>query len=167
VNLPTAEKEKKIAELAEKMVAAKTIVFADFRGLTVAQDTKLRRKLTEAGVEYKVAKNTLIEKAAEQKGIMGLHEFLHGPTSVAFGGDDLTAPAKILAEAARETKILTIKGGMMGAKPLSKEEVMRLAELPSREMLLAMLCGTLNAPLSGLARALDQIREKKAATAAN
>jgi len=167
VNLPTVEKEKKIAELAEKITAAKTIVFADYRGLTVAQDTKLRRKLRESGVEYKVAKNTLIEKAAEQKGIIGLHEFLHGPTSIAFGGDDLTAPAKILADTARETKILSIKGGMMGTKPLSKEEVMKLAELPSREILLAMLCGTLNAPLSGLARALDQIREKKAATAAN
>lgn len=165
--MPTLEKEKKIAELSEKIVAAKTVVFADFRGLTVSQDTKLRAKLRGAGVEYKVAKNTLIEKAAGAKGISGLHEFLHGPTAVAFGGgDDITAPARILAEAAKDTKILQIKGGLLDAKPINKESVMRLAELPSRQTLLAMLCGTLNAPIANLARALDLVKEQKAASAA-
>ncbi len=165
--MPTVEKEKKIAELSEKIAGSKTIVFADFRGLTVGQDTKLRSKLRGAGVEYKVAKNTLIEKAAELKGITGLHEYLHGPTAVAFSGDDLTAPARILVEAAKETKILQIKGGMLDSKPISREAVLKLAELPSRQVLLAMLCGTLNAPIANFARALDQIREQKAAVAAN
>lgn len=165
--MPTLEKEKKIAELAEKISGAKMVVFADFRGLNVEQDTKLRNKLRAAGIEYRVAKNTLIEKAANLKGITGIHEYLHGPTAVAFGHDDLTAPARILTEAARETKILQIKGGMMDSKPLTKEQVGRLAELPGREILLAMLCGTLMAPVTGFVRALDQIKENKAATAAN
>lgn len=165
--MPTAEKEKKIAELVEKISGSKTIVFADFRGLTVEQDTKLRNKLRAAGVEYRVAKNTLIEKAAEQKGITGIHGFLHGPTAVAFSGKDLTAPARVLAEAARETKILQIKGGMMDSKPISREEVIKLAELPGMETLLAMVCGTLMAPISGFARVLDRIREQKAAVAGN
>jgi large subunit ribosomal protein L10 len=165
--LPTVEKEKKIAELAAKIGGSKTIVFADFRGLTVQQDTKLRSKLRAAGVEYRVAKNTLIERAAGLRGITGLHEFLHGPTSVAFSGEDLTAPARILSDAAKETKILQIKGGMLDSKPISKEAVLKLAELPSRPILLAMLCGTLNAPIANLARAIDQIREQKSAVAAN
>jgi len=168
VNLPTKEKEVKIAELSAKIAGAKTVVFADFRGLTVEQDTKMRAKLRKAGVSYKVAKNTLIEKAASLNGISGIHEYLHGPTAVAFGADeDLTAPARILAEAAKETKILQIKGGMLDSKPISKEAVLKLAELPSRPILLAMLCGTLNAPIAGLARALDMVREQKAAATAN
>ena len=108
VIVSTPQKVKTVEEIQAKLSSSSCIVLTDFRGLNVSQMTTLRRKLTEAGVDYKVYKNTLIKIAADNAGIRGLEPYLEGPTAVAFSSDDPVAPAKILAAFARESKILKV-----------------------------------------------------------
>ncbi|AEG16563.1 50S ribosomal protein L10 [Desulfofundulus kuznetsovii DSM 6115] len=154
--MPTREEKQAIlAELTEKFRTSKAAVLTNFRGLDVASMTKVRRRLRESGSELKVAKNTLTRLAANEAGLEGLDPYLEGPTAIAFGYEDPVAPAKVLAELAREFKQLEIKAGILEGKVIDVEGVRRLADLPSREVLLARVAGGIQAPLYGFAGALQ------------
>ncbi|MBX6352474.1 MAG: 50S ribosomal protein L10 [Thermoflavifilum sp.] len=154
-------KQQVVAEIADRLGRAKSVVVADYRGLTVAEVTELRNRLREAGVEYKVLKNTLTRRAAEQVGLQGLDDLLSGPNAFAFGYDDPVAPAKILNEFARTHKALELKGGVVEGRVIGQKEVVDLAQLPSREGLLAMLLSVLQAPIRNFAYAVKQIAEQR------
>ena len=163
-----------VAEIKEKIQSAQSMVFLDYRGLTVEEVTELRSQFRAAGVEYKVLKNTLIQRAANEAELAGLEPFLSGPTAVAFGIQDPVAPAKILTEYIKKTKKATIKGGVLEGQVIDAKGVEALANMPSREQLLAKMLGSMNAPITGLVtvlggtisafvRALDAIRQQKEA----
>lgn len=149
------EKEAIVAEIKEKLAGAKSAVVADYRGLTVAEVTELRKKLREAGVEYKVYKNTLVRLAAKETGLEGIIEYLTGPNAIAFGMQDPVTPAKILSQFAKDHKNLEIKAGILEGKILDFDGIKALAELPSKEVLVAKLLGTLQAPIVGLLNVLN------------
>lgn len=168
-----SQKRVVIDEISEKIKAAKAMVFADYRGLTVEQDTELRSALRKAGVEYKVVKNTLTRIAVNENGLEGLDEILNGPTAMAVSDSDPVAPAKVLSEYAKKFDKLEIKAGVVEGKVIDLNGVKALAELPPREVLIAQVLGTLNAPITGfvtvlngnirgLAVALNAIAEQKA-----
>lgn len=168
------EKVAAVAQIREDLAASQAVFVTDYRGLTVAQLTKLRRKLRDAGTEYRVVKNTLARRAAAEVDASVLESLLVGPSGVAFAKQDPVATAKVLNEFARETKIFEIRGGMLQGKLLTAEGVQALADLPPREVLLAQVVGGMQAPISGfvsvlqgtirkLVYALDAVREKKAA----
>ena len=150
-------KEAEVAEIQEKIEKSQSIMFLDYRGLNVTEVTELRNKMREAGVEYKVIKNTMVRRAAEKAGIEGLDAILEGPTAVAFGYNDPVAPAKILVDFVAETKKTQIKGGVLAGKSMDVAEIKYLASLPSKEELLAKMLGSLNAPITGLVMALNGI----------
>ena len=150
------QKKTVVAELTEKMQNATAGVIVDYRGLTVEEDTKLRVKLREAGVEYKVVKNTLTRFAANQIGFEALDPVLNGPTALALS-DDPVAPAKVLAEFAKTNPNLEIKAGFLDGSVISIEEITKLAATPSRDTLIAKIMGSLNAPISNLARTLQAL----------
>ena len=154
-------KEAKVAEIREKLEKAQAIVLADYQGLTVEEDTALRKTLREAGVEYKVYKNNLVTLAAKELGIEGLDSYLEGPVSIAFGYEDATAPARVLHTFAKDHKKLELKAGIVEGTLYNKEEVEKLATIPSKEVLIAKLLGSFKAPLSNVAYLLNAIKEKK------
>lgn len=167
------EKQVIIQEILEKINQSKSIVITDYRGLNVAQVTELRAKLREAGVEYKVLKNTMVRFAAKEAGIEGLDDILAGPTAVAFGLTDAVAPAKILSDFAKANDKLQIKAGVLDKKVLTPDNVKALADIPPREVLLSMVLRGMQGPISGLVNvlqgnirnlvyALAAIQEKKA-----
>ena len=150
-----------VMDLKAKMEKSKGMVFYDYRGLTVLEVTELRNKFREAGVEYHVIKNSMLKRAADLLKITGLDEHLAGPTAVAFGFSDPVAPAKVLVEFVKKLKKTTeIKSGILDGKVISVAAVNSLAELPSRQQLLALLAGTLNAPVATFARSLSGIIAK-------
>lgn len=149
------EKQVIVQEIAEKMNLSKSMVICDYRGLNVQQVTELRRKLREAGVEYKVLKNTMVRFAAQQVGIEGLEDILNGPTAVAFGIEDPVAPAKILSDFAKTNEKLQIKAGVLDKKVISVDKVKALADIPSREVLLSMVLRGMQGPISGLINVLQ------------
>lgn len=153
----TSEKQAVVSELKEKLSNTKGAVLANYRGLNVAQDTKLRRKLREAGVEYRVVKNTFTRIAANEVGIVGLDQYLEGPTVIAMSAADPVAPAKLLSDFIRENKLqaLEIKAGLVEGKVIDANGVKALASLPPREVLVAQLLGTLQAPITGFVRVLQ------------
>ena len=151
------EKEQIVAGIAEQFKTAVSGVFVDYCGLTVEEDTQLRNKLRDAGVEYKVIKNTLTRFAAKEVGFDELDPILNGPTSLAISMTDEVAPAKVVAEFAKTHEQLEIKGGFLDGKVLELAEVKALAATPNRETLLAKLLGSLNAPASNLARTLQAL----------
>jgi len=151
------EKQQIVANLAEQFKTAVSGVFVDYCGLTVEQDTQLRNKLREAGVEYKVIKNTLTRFAAKEVGFDELDPILNGPTSLAISMTDEVAPAKVIAEFAKTHEQLEIKAGFLDGKVLALDEVKTLAATPNRETLLAKMLGSLNAPISNLARTLQAL----------
>ncbi|HBM75781.1 MAG TPA: 50S ribosomal protein L10 [Clostridiaceae bacterium] len=155
------EKAAKVQEIKEKIDKAKAVILANYTGVTVEEDTELRRKFREADVEYKVYKNTLTSIAAKQSGIEGLDEYLSGPTSFAFGYDDPTAPARILANFAKEHKKLDLKCGMIQGKLLDTDKIKEFASIPPREVLIAKLLGSLKSPLSKFAYLVNAVKEKK------
>lgn len=150
-------KQQIVLELKEKMESSKGIIFYDYRGLSVLEVTELRNRFREAGVEYHVIKNSMLRRAADMLEIAGLDEYLAGPTAVAFGFSDPVAPAKVLVEFVKKVKKTEIKSGLLGKKVIDVKGIEALAELPSRQQLLAQLAGTLNAPITGLARSLSGI----------
>ena len=151
------EKEQIVAGIAEQFKTAVSGVFVDYCGLSVEEDTQLRNKLREAGVEYKVIKNTLARFAAKEVGFDELDPILNGPTSLALSMTDEVAPAKVIAEFAKTHEQLEIKAGFLDGKVLQLDEVKTLAATPNRETLLAKLLGSLNAPISNLARTLQAL----------
>jgi len=175
--LPNLEEKKQVVEeIKNRLQKSQGVVLTDYRGLNVAEVTELRAKLREAGIEFKVLKNTLTRIAAGEVGLKGLDPYLEGPTAIAFGIEDPIAPAKILSEFARTHKALEIKGGILENRVIDVKEVKALADLPSKEVLLAKLLGAMQSPLYGFAGTLqgllrnlvyvlDAVREKKAAEA--
>lgn len=151
------QKKAVVAELIEKLKAAQAGVLVDYRGLTVEEDTKLRAQLREAGVEYKVVKNTLTRFAIKEVGYEEMDEQLNGPTSLAISADDPVAPAKIISEFAKSNENLTIKAGFLDGKVISLDEIKTLANTPSRDVLIAKIMGSLNSPISALARTLQAL----------
>ena len=151
------QKKQVVADLIEKLKNAQAGVIVDYRGLTVEEDTDLRRKLREAGVEYKVVKNTLTRFAANEVGLSGLDEFLNGPTSLAVSADDPVAPAKVIADFAKSNECLKIKSGFLDGNVISLDEINTLAKTPSRDTLIAQIMGSLNAPVSDLVRTLQAL----------
>jgi large subunit ribosomal protein L10 len=157
------EKVAIVSEIAEKLQNSKSTIVTDYRGLTVAEVTELRKQLREAGIEYKVLKNTMTRRAAEQVNLGGINEFLTGPSAIAFSYDDVVAPARILNDFAKTHKALELKAGIVEGRVVNQEEVTALAELPSRDGLLSMLLSVLQAPMRNLAYAVSQIAEKQEA----
>lgn len=152
--MPRPEKEAAVKELKTKFEGAKAAVVTDYRGLDVHAITELRRKLREAGVEYKVVKNTLTRLAAKEVEIQALEKYLAGPTAIAFGFGDPVAPARIISEFAKDHKELEIKGGILRGRIIGVSEVQTLAFLPSRDVLIAQVLATLQGPISGLVSVL-------------
>ena len=151
-----------VAQLTERFQNAQAGVLADYRGLTVEQDTALRVKLREAGVEYTVLKNNLTRFAANAAGLEELDPVLHGPTAVATSTDDVVAPAKVLVEFAKENDALEIKGGFVDGKVISLDEVKVYAAIPSKEVLISKMLGSLQSPIGKLARTLQAIVDEGA-----
>ncbi|MBQ3022663.1 MAG: 50S ribosomal protein L10 [Clostridia bacterium] len=151
------EKKQIVSAMTEQFKTAVSGVFVDYCGLTVEEDTQLRNKLREAGVEYKVIKNTLTRFAAKEVGFDELDPILNGPTSLAISMTDEVAPAKVIADFAKSHEQLEIKAGFLDGKVLALDEVKKLAATPNRETLLAKLLGSLNAPISNLARTLQAL----------
>jgi large subunit ribosomal protein L10 len=168
-------KQQTVAQMREKLQGAQAVFLADFRGLNVAKVTALRDELRKAKVEYKVIKNTLLELAARDTANAAITSNLAGPTAVAITYDDPVAAAKILsAYAAKEKDRFKLKGGILSGKAMDVAGIQTLAELPSREVLLAKLLGTINAPVANFVgvlaavpgsfvRVLNAVKEKKAA----
>ena len=144
------DKERLVAELTERLKSSQTLIVADYRGLTNAEIDALRGQLLEQGARFSVVKNTLTRRAAEAAGADALLALLEGPTAIAFleSGGDPVAVAKALNDAARTTRILAIRGGLLEGKPLSAEEVEALAKLPSPEVVKAQVLGAITAPLT-------------------
>lgn len=149
------EKASKVAELKELLTSAKGVILVNYCGLSVAEDTKLRSAMREVGVKYTVAKNTFIRIAAKEAGIEGLDSVLEHNTAIAIAPEDPVAAAKVINEFAKEHKALEVKAGILDGKVISVDEVKALAELPSREVLLAKMLGSMQAPISGLVNVLQ------------
>jgi len=149
------DKEAAVKELEEEFSKAKSMVMTDYIGLDVAEMTELRDKLRDAGVDYKVVKNTLAKIAAVNSDLSEINDFFRGPTAIAFGIEDVVSPAKILDEFAEDHEVLEIKGGYLNGQVISKEKVESLAKIPSREELLAKAFSSMKAPISGLVNVLS------------
>ncbi|WP_027626620.1 50S ribosomal protein L10 [Clostridium lundense] len=154
-------KEAKVAEIKEKMQKAEGIVLSHYQGLTVEEDTELRKNLREAGVEYKVYKNTLSILAAKELGYEGITNLLEGPVSIAFGYEDPTAPARVLNDFAKNHKKLELVGAVVQGEIFDAAKTKELASIPPKDVLIAKLLGSFKAPLSNLAYLLNAIKEKK------
>ncbi len=150
-------KKAQVAEVIDVLKEAQTGVIVDYRGLTVEEDTALRTKLREANVKYFVIKNTLLLRAAKEVGLEALEEALHGPTAIAVSSEDAVAPAKVIADYAKGNDKLEIKSGFMDGAVMTLDEIKTLAATPSFETLIAKMMGSLNSPISSLARTLQAI----------
>jgi large subunit ribosomal protein L10 len=151
VNMIKEEKEKIINELAESLSKSSIVIATEYRGLTAKEMVQLRKQLRALGIDYKVAKNTLTRFAAEKSGHANLNELLSGPLALAFGYDDVIKPAKALNDYIRIAgQNLKVKGGLLGNKLLTPEDISSLAIIPSREFLIARLLGQLMAPIQSL-----------------
>ena len=161
-NAKVLESKKAVVEsLTGKIQEASSVVFVDYKGITVAQDTELRKQFREAGVEYSVVKNTLTNFAAKNAGY-DFSKVLNGTTAMASTTGDPIAPARIVCEFAKKNKnVLSIKGGIVEGSVLSAAELNGFGELPSKNALVAQVLGTFLAPISSLACVLDQIRQQK------
>ena len=155
-------KQPIVAEISELLNGAASAVVVDYRGLTVEQDTQLRKKLREAGVSYKVYKNTLIKRAAEGTAYAALEPDLEGPTGLAVSKTDATAPARIMAKFAKTAEALELKAGVVEGTYYDKNGIQTIATIPSREELLGRLLGSMQSPVANFARVLNQIAEKSA-----
>lgn len=160
-------KEAVVSEVKEKLSKSNSIVLVDYKGINVEDVTELRKRFRDAGVDYKVYKNTLFKRAASELGMESLHEYLQGTIAVAFGYNDAVAPAKALNQFLKDKPKTTIsvKAGLVEGKMMDANGVKALGDLPSREILLAMVLGGLQGSLRNLAYALNTIKEKKEAEA--
>jgi len=153
---------KQIEEIKEKIQNSNGFILVGYKGISVADDVALRAKLREANVDYKVLKNRLVNKALEELGIEGFAKDLEQPTAVAFANGEITAAAKVFKDTMGTVSSLQIKSGYMDSAYITADTVNALASIPSKEVLIAQLLGMLQSPISGLARALQQVAEKKA-----
>ena len=154
-------KQAVVDEISSKLKSSVSVVVVDYRGLNVSQVTELRKQLREAGIDFKVYKNSMSRRAAEAAGLEGLNEHLVGPNAIAFSTEDVVAPAKILNDFAKKNDKLEIKAGVIEGNVASVEDVKALAELPSREGLLSMLLSVLQAPMRNFALATKAVAEQK------
>lgn len=159
-------KQPIVQEISENIKDAQSVVVVDYRGLTVAEDTQLRRQLRDAGVTYKVYKNTLVSRAVEGTGFESLKDVLEGPNAFAISTTDATAPARVLAKFAKTAPALEIKAGIVEGNFYDQEGMKVIALIPSREELLSKLLGSLQSPITNLARVLNQIAEQGGGAAA-
>ena len=150
------EKERVVADLVERLRASDTLIVADYRGLTMPEIDGVRTEVLKHGARFTVVKNTLAKRAAEEAGVPELVELLDGPTAIAFVGDgDMVGVAKALNDTARQTKILSLRGGILQGKPMSAEQVRDLASLPPAEVLRGQVLGAIVAPLSAIAALIN------------
>ncbi len=155
------QKEEKVSKLAEELKEAKVILLTDYRGINVADVTKLRADLRNANSEYKVIKNNIIKRALDANGEGELDDLLEGPTAVVIGKEDYLEPSKIIYNFTKSNDYYKIKGGVIEGKVMTAEEIITLAKLPSRQELMAKLAGALLGNITKLAVALDAVRNKK------
>ena len=154
-------KVKLVAEIKEKLQNANSVLFVDYSGLKVSEDTELRKTFRENGVESKVYKNRLMLRALEEAGFTGFDpKAFEGTTAVAFSTDEV-APARVFCQKQKAFNKMDVKFGYVNGELFGKEQIVSLSKIPSKEVLIAMLLGTLNAPVSALARALNAIAEKQ------
>ena len=159
-------KKPVVEEISANIKDAQSVVLVDYRGLTVEQDTQLRKNLREAGVGYKVYKNTMMNFAFKGTDFEGLAPYLEGPSAMAYSDTDATAPARVLAEFAKKADKLQIKAGVVEGTVYDAAGMAKIADIPSREALLGRLLGSMQSPIANLARVLNQIAEKDGAPAA-
>ena len=152
-----------VAEISELLDGAQSAVLVDYRGLTVEQDTKLRKQLREAGITYKVYKNTMVNFAVKGTDFEGLSAHLEGPTAIAVSKDDATAPARILYNFSKEAEALELKAGVVEGTYYDTEGIKVIATIPSRDELLAKFLGSIQSPITNFARVIKQIAESKEA----
>ena len=150
-----SEKQAIVAELTEKIQKATAGVIVDYKGITVEEDTALRKECRESNVDYAVVKNTLLSRALKDAGIEGLDSYLEGSTAIAYSENDYTSAAKALFEYADKHKNFTVKAGFIDGAAIDAAGVKNLADLPPKEVLIAKVLGGLNAPISGLANVLN------------
>ena len=158
-------KQPVVQEISERIQGAQSIVLVDHRGLTVEQDTQLRRELREAGVSYKVYKNTMMNFAFKGTEFEGLSQSLEGPSAMAVSTTDATAPARILAKFAKTADKLEIKAGVVEGTVYDAAGIAVIANIPSREELISKLLGSLQSPITNFARVMNQLAEKGGAAA--
>ncbi len=157
------QKEEIVNALAERLKSAKVIILTDYRGINVADVTKLRADLRNVNAEYKVIKNNVVKRALDKNGEEGLDELLSGPTAVMMGDEDYLEPTKVIYNFTKNNDFYKIKGGIIDGKVVTAEEIITLAKLPSKQELLSKLAGCLLANISKLAVALDAVRAQKEA----
>ena len=153
-------KQPIVQAIVDDITGAESVVLVDYRGLTVAQDTELRKQLREAGIIYKVCKNTMMKRAFEGTEFAALEEHLEGPSAIAISKDDATAPARILCKFAKDAKALELKGGVVEGTVYDVAGLTELAKIPSREELLSRLLGSMQSPITNFARVIKQIAEQ-------
>ena len=158
-------KQPIVQAIVDDITDAQSIVLVDYRGLTVAQDTELRKQLREAGIVYKVCKNTMMKRAFEGTDFAQLDGYLEGPSAIAISKDDATAPARIICKFAKTAQALEVKAGVVEGTVYDANGVAELSKVPSREELLSKLLGSLQSPITNLARVLNQIAEQNGAPA--
>ena len=154
-----------VDEISANIKDAQSVVLVDYRGLTVEQDTQLRKKLREAGVTYKVYKNTFMNFAFKGTQFEGLTQYLEGPSAVANATEDATAPARVLSEFAKTADKLEIKGGVVEGVVYDPKGMASIANIPSRDVLISKLLGSLQSPVTNFARVVNQLAEKGGASA--
>ena len=154
------EKQPIIAEIAANIKDAQSVVLVDYRGLTVEQDTNLRRQLRAAGITYKVYKNTMMTFAFKGTAFEGLVPYLTGPSAIAISNDDATAPARMLVKLSKEAPKLEMKAGIVEGQVYDAAGVLEIAKIPTRDELISKLLGSLNSPITNFARVIKQIAEK-------
>lgn len=155
------QKKQQVQEIADKLTNSKTTILVDYRGLNVEQVTELRKQLREVGVEFKVYKNTMTRRAAEQAGFEQLNEVLVGPTAIAFSEEDAVAPAKVLGKFAKDNEALEIKGGIVEGNIATLDQIKELADLPSYEGLVSMFLSVIQAPIRNFAYVTKAVAEQK------
>ena len=152
-------KQPIVNEISEAINGAASVVVVDYRGLTVAQDTELRKQLRAAGITYKVYKNTLVSRAVDGTEVESLREVLEGPSAFAISTEDATAPARVIAEFAKKAPKLEIKAGVVEGTYYDANGMKEISSIPSRDVLLGRLFGSMQSPIANLARVLNQIAE--------
>ncbi len=157
-------KQPIVDEISANIKDAQSVVLVDYRGLTVAQDTELRRNLREAGVTYKVYKNTYMTRAFKGTDFEALTPYLEGPSAVAISAEDATAPARVLAEFAKKADKLEIKGGVVEGNVYDAKGMATIASIPARDVLISRLLGSLQSPITNFARVMNQLAEKGGAS---
>lgn len=158
----TEAKVAKVADIKQKLSVAQSFVLIDYKGLTVAQDNELRRAFRENGVKYEVMKNRFLNIALKEMGFSQFTDALNGPTAVAMGFDDISAPARVAYDKSKAFKKMSVKCGMVENIYIDEKGCQELSSMPNRNGLISMLLGMLQAPIAGLARAVNAIAEKQA-----